>query len=86
MHDVTPKVVAMAVSTVMAICRIFCQICVFMLVSFSVCFVNVFFFLGTDFTDYTEPVLCLTKPSASLDDADLLILRVIQIIGTIRIH
>ena len=29
------------------------------------------FFLGTDYTDYTEPVLCLTKPSASLDDADL---------------
>ena len=29
MHDVTPKVVAMAVSTVMAICRIFCQIVLF---------------------------------------------------------
>ena len=34
MHDVTPKVVAMAVSTVMAICRIFCQSCVFIVNSF----------------------------------------------------
>ena len=25
-------------------------------------------FLGTDYTDFTEPVLCLTKAFACLDD------------------
>ena len=33
MHEVTPKVVAMAVRMVMAMCRIFCQIsCLFIIV------------------------------------------------------
>ena len=40
MHEVVPKVVAIAVSTVMAICRIFCQSSfLFMIVVFK-CVIN----------------------------------------------
>ena len=34
MHEVVPRVVAIAVSTVMTICRIFCQSSLFMFVDF----------------------------------------------------
>ena len=47
MHEVVPKVVAIAVSTVMAICRIFCQIVfasIFSVMSYELFFVCVFFF------------------------------------------
>ena len=70
-----PRVVAIAVRMVMAMCRIFCQI-VFASISrlvFSVCFVNVFF-LGTDYTDYTDytdfHILMYTYRSDCLDDTE----------------
>ena len=67
MHEVTPKVVAMAVSTVMAICRIFCQSCVFIVNSFRL----MVSFLGTDCTDYTDfHVLVYTYRSDYLDDTE----------------
>ena len=53
-HACTPNVVAMAVNTAMAIFRILAQI---VLLSVSIFIVDVFG--GTDYTDYTEPVLWL---------------------------
>ena len=58
-HACTPNVVAMAVNTAMAIFRILAQI---VLLSVSIFIVDVFG--GTDYTDYTEPIRCLTRPPA----------------------
>ena len=58
MHDVTPKVVAMAVSTVIITCNTLLQICLFSLLIVFVVLSLCFQFLGTDYTDCTEPVLC----------------------------
>ena len=61
MHDVTPKVVAMAVSTVITMWRILLQMLLFSILLFQlIVFCGCFLFLGTDYTDYTEPFLCLS--------------------------
>ena len=79
-----PKAVAMAVSTVIVILKILLQMFLF---SVSIFIVDVFG--GTDYTDYTEPVLWLyslrlvwmTRIHPVCEK-----IRVIPIIGTIRIH
>ena len=52
MHEVVPKVVAIAVSIVMAKWMIFCQSSFLLMVSMVVWWM--LFFEGTDYTDYTD--------------------------------
>ena len=53
MHEVTPKVVAIAVSTVMITCNTLLQICLLSLLIVFVVLSLCFQFLGTDYADYT---------------------------------
>ena len=75
MQEVTPKVVAMAVSTVMRMFRILFQICLFSIVLFSFWLVNVLW--HTDVADVADdhrllfhyffsPLSCRAKHSAAL--------------------